>query len=576
MIYFDNKEFKQQGYNTYILYKHLSLKYSSESAKKIINQNHDKLAGIAKALGKEDITFFCLYFLQDIFVVKDSNEARELSPTHYQVWELLQQTFVEDKLDKLNIVLSRGMAKTTIGDLALTIWLVSYQKSKFTLIGAKKDTDAQQFTESIKKVFQENKMIIDNFGSLIDKKNKNNANEIEFSNGMYIRACGSGTSVRGFNFKGIRPSVFVGDDYQSEIDILTEDARNKKYDKWCKEIEKVGDTAVYRNGKKIKSATKIISIGTVLHKDCLISQLSRNRDYYTFLRQAIILKESETVDDIFESDLWLECKRIYYDDKIEDSKVKAKEFYNKNKKNMRFPILWVEKWDLFEDIAISFWENRQAFMSEMQNNAGSIGEKWVKSNRTQPTIEIEANDFIKTMLTVDPAGIKNKKRGDHFAFVVGSTAKNDFKYIRKGEILHFITFDEYINHIIGILKEFEDITHVAIEKNTYMGLDVDKLKEEISKDDELSRRNLTFINEQTFKNKDEKISTIVDDINNGRIIFDEERVMREAIEQMMEFQGQKYTMHDDFIDCIAEFSLRIENIEVVENLVLMDRRLFGF
>lgn len=573
MIYYDKKEFTQANYNAYILLKHLAKKYGKETALAMLKKNQTKMNEIAKALGKEDITFFCLYFLQDIFVVKDNNEARELSPTHYQVWELLQQTFVEDKLDKLNIVLSRGMAKTTIGDLALTIWLVCYQKSKFTLIGAKKDTDAQQFTESIKKVFQENKMIIDNFGNLIDKKNKNNANEIEFSNGMYIRACGSGTSVRGFNFKGVRPSVCIMDDFQSEVNILTEDAREKTYSKWCKEIEKVGDTAVYRNGKKIKSATKIISIGTVLHKNCLISQLSRNKDYYTFLRQAIILKDDESVDDIFESNLWLQCKALYFDDKLEDSKAHAKEFYEINKENMKFPILWEEKWDLFDDIAISFWENRSAFMSEMMNDASSIGEKWFKSNRTQPTVEIEEHDFIKTMLTVDPAGIKNKKRGDHFSFVVGSTSQNDFKYIRKGEILHFVTFDEYINHVIKILKEFEDITHVAIEKNTYMGLDLDKLKEEIAKDDELCRRNLTFINEQTFKNKDEKISTIVDDINNGRIIFDEARVMSEAIEQMMEFQGQKYTTHDDFIDCVAELCSRIDKIEIRTKMKFLNRNL---
>ena len=50
-------------------------------------------------------------------------------------------------------------------------------------------------------------------------------------------------------------------DYQSEDDILTEDARTKKYNRWTKEVEQVGDKAVFRNGKKIKSATKIIAIG---------------------------------------------------------------------------------------------------------------------------------------------------------------------------------------------------------------------------------------------------------------------------------------------------------------------------
>ena len=72
---------------------------------------------------------------------------------------------------------------------------------------------------------------------------------------------GSGTSVRGSNWHGIRPSVFIGDDFQDVKNILTDAARDKQYNKWTTEIEQVGDKAVYRNGKKIKVATKIIAIG---------------------------------------------------------------------------------------------------------------------------------------------------------------------------------------------------------------------------------------------------------------------------------------------------------------------------
>lgn len=576
LIYYDNKEFTQAEYNTYILYKYLSKQYSQEIAIKIIKQNQDKLSDIAIALGEKDIAFFCLYFLQDIFVVKDTNEARNLSKDHYHLWEIANKTFIDDEIDKVNIICPRGFAKTTIFDLAIAIWLICYKKSKFTLIGAKKDDDATQFVDSIKKVFKENGFIIDNFGQLIDnKKFKVNANEIEFTNGMYIRAVGSTSSVRGANFKGIRPTAVIADDYQDEKDILTEDAREKKYNRWTKEIEQVGDKAVYRKGKKIKSATKIISIGTVLHKDCLMSRLSRNNDYYTVLKRAILLEKGQTVEDILESPLWLQCKKIYFDDKSDNPKEEAKKFYEEHYKEMKFPVLWEEKWDCFNDLTIPYWENRISFMSELMNDATSIGEKWFKSNRTQPTGEIEEHTFIKTILTIDPAGIKNKKSGDYFAFVVESLAHNDFKYVRKGEILHFVSFEEYIKHICDILKEFEDITHVCIEKNTYMGLDVDKLKEFIANDENLCNRQFEFINEMQKKNKDEKISTVVDSINNGRIIFDEDRVMKEAIEQMMDFQGQLYTLHDDFIDCLAEASNRLDSIEVIGKLQIFDIRKLG-
>ncbi len=89
----------------------------------------------------------------------------------------------------------------------------------------------------------------------------------------------------------------------------------------------------------------------------------------------------------------------------------------------------------------------------------------------------------------------------------------------------------------------------------------------------LRNRSITIINEHQKKNKDDKISTLIPYINKGQIIFAEED--SDFTEQVVDFRGQKYSVHDDAPDITAEFSLRIENIEVVENVVLLDRRKFG-
>ncbi len=558
MIYYDGLEFDNNNlYDVYILKKYLIKHYGEKTAIKLIKKNNINV--LAKALGEIDIAFFCLYFLQDIFVVKDSNEARELSKDHYELWQVANECFIQDEYDKLNIICPRGFAKTTIFDLAISIWLVCYKKSKFTLIGAKKDDDATQFVDSIKKVFNENQRVISTFGKLIDRKNfKVNANEIEFSNGMYIRAVGSASSVRGANFKGIRPTVVIADDYQDEKDILTEETREKKYNRWTKEIEQVGDKAVYRKGKKIKAATKIVSIGTVLHLDCLMSRLSRNRDYHTILKRAIILEEGQTVDDIFNSDLWRECKKIYFNDSLEDSKKEAEKFYNQHKTKMKFNVLWEEKWYCFKDLAIPYWENRLSFMSELMNDATSIGEKWFKSILTKSKEEIEDHKFIKTMLCVDPAST-TKKKSDYTAMVVGSVATNGFKYMRE-LVLNKLEFNDYCQKVIDILIAYPDITHIYIEKNTYQGADVVKIKELISKHPILKKRTLIFINEMQRKNKDEKISTIIDPINNGQVIFVDDN--KEFIDLILDFQGQAYTQHDDSTDITAECVNRLDNIKI--------------
>ena len=75
------------------------------------------------------------------------------------------------------------------------------------------------------------------------------------------------------------------------------------------------------------------------------------------------------------------------------------------------------------------------------------------------------------------------------------------------------------------------------------------------------------------KNKDDKISTIVPAVNNGTFIFAEED--EEFIEQLMEFAGQKFTVHDDAADVSAEFWLKIDEIKVIKKVKFLNRKLFG-
>ena len=578
MIYFDDIEFANDNkYSIYLIDKYLK-KYFPK------NQNNIKQKylpnEVAKVIGEKDITFFSLYFLRTTFIPSDDNSARELCEEHYKIWKVLSEAFVQDLYDKLNIVEPRGLAKSTICDKTLAIWLHCYKKSKFTLLGAKTADDAEQFLNSIKKEFLENELIKDVFGNLIDLKGKKpnskdyykvNSGEIEFTNDTYIRAVGSTTSVRGANWGGVRPTVVIADDYQSEVDVITEDAREKKWNRWCKEVEEVGDTAVFRKGKKVKSATKFVSIGTVLHIDCLISKLSRNRDYHTIINRAVLLEDGQTIDDIFESDLWLECKKIYFDDKIEDPQIQARKFYEKHIDEMKYPLLWEEKWDFFSDIAVKYWTNRKSFMSEKMNDASTLGVRWFKAIRTQAEEEIEDHTFLKTMLCVDPAG-EQSRRSDFFAMAVGSLGENDFKYIRK-MILAKMSYKQYCQTVIDLLKEYTDITHLYIEKNTYLGADVTTITEMIDKDYELKRRNIIILNEMSRKNKDERISTIIEEVNNGQLVFNNNN--KDFTQQILDFQGTAYSPHDDAPDIIAELSRRLIEIEVKNIIRIMDRRKLG-
>jgi len=562
-------------YNRQLILKYLLQLYGEEKTKQILKKNKsiDSIygkGGIAWGLGKRSIEFFCLFYLQDTFVPKPNNTARTLAPIHYDIWQELQQMFVEDEFDKLAIAINRGCAKTTVLNFALSVWAHCYKISIYTLVCGKTEQDAIEFIAQTRQAFEENEYIKYTFGNLIDSRNYTvNKLELELANKTKIQAISSVSSPRGKKYNNVRPSIIIADDYQGKSDIITEEAREKKYRMWIEDSNYAGDKAVYRDGKKIKTATKFIVIGTIMHRDCFMSRILRNPNYKSIIKRVVEFD----VDDYFNSGLWEEFKRIYFNNSLPDSKAYAKEFYYQHEADMKYKTIWPDKYNCL-DLAIDYYEDPTAFKLEMMNDASKIGEKWFKSNRTMPKEQVEDNNFLKTMLCIDCAGVKNvnKSKSDYFALVVGSLADNDFKYIRYGQLLKFNEFDEYINHVIKLLKDFLQITHVYIEKNTYNGLDVDQIKQAIEKDKDLSDRNIEFINEMQRQNKDQKISTIVSDVDNGRIIFCAERVSQEFINQIMDFQGQNYSLHDDAPDIVAEFSNRINEIEIIYKLEFLDKR----
>ena len=560
--------------NRRLLFQYLKKLYGSVRAKEFMAENHNNLfgfQGLAWAVGKRSIAFFCKYFLQDTFTPKPGNVARTLAPVHYELWEQAEKMFITDEFDKFGAAEPRGIAKTTIMDFAVSTWLHAYEISPYTLVCGKVEQDATDFIATTRQAFEENQYIIKGFGKLIDTRNcVVNKLELELANHTKIQAISSTSSIRGKKYGNDRPFCIIADDYQGKSDIITQESRDKKYRTWMDDAKFAGDEAVIRDGVKIKMATKFIVLGTILHRDCFMSRILVNKEYKCIIRKAVLVDD---VDELYTTGLWAQFKLIYFSDIYEDAEAAAKEFYYQHESEMQYPISWPDKWDC-ANLAIAYYTDEISFKQELQNDASKIGVKNFKTTVNQSAIEIESHKFIKTMLCMDPAGTdnKNKKKEDFYGFLVGSLADNGFKYARKSEILK-IEFDGYMKHTLKLLTDYKDITHICVEKNTYMGADVIKIKELIALDDNLKYRRFTFINEMQQKNKDEKINTIVSDVNNGRIIFNEEDV--EFQDQILDFAGQNFSEHDDAPDIAAEFSNRINAINVASVIKVMDRRLLG-
>jgi len=583
--------------NKWLLYHYLKKTFldiglSDEEAEiktdEIILKNSKNLFGyhgLAWQLGSENLEFFCLYFLQDIYLPKEDNAAAPMAEVHHEMWRDIQESVIGTGPEQLGRVVSRGTGKSAFGTLGPSCWVAAYKHKTYVLICSDIGSTAEKFIKDIKDNMIDNEYIESAFGKMLDDKNRDficNSTQLEFTNRTFIEAISSSSPMRGRKYRNTRPDLIILDDYQSEDDVRTEEARTKKWKKYSDDVKFAKQRPVKRDGKVIKKGTVLLAWGTQQHKECFYSRLLKSatwkfKKYKGVLIDDFINEKGEKVNGLdyyFSHGQWKEFSNILHDFKNENRLEDAKEFYYKNEKDMQFPTLWSEFWDCLE-LALDYFENPNSFKQEVQGDVDSIGEKYFKRVNTEPRKIIETHEFIKTMLCVDPAA-SGGANNDYCAFLVGSEGSNTNKYARKAKLEKINArkeFDKYIQKMIDYLLEYEDITHINIEKNTFNGADANQLEKAINEHPILKYRNITIINEMQRRNKDDKISTIVPYVNNGAFIFPEED--KEFIEQLMEFAGQKFTVHDDAADVSAEFWLKIDEIKVVRRVQLLDRRLFG-
>ncbi|AGK97637.1 hypothetical protein [Clostridium pasteurianum] len=595
IIKFDNIEFNDNDqFNRYLLYKYLKQEYISNNltedeaeqiSYQLILKYKDNLFGkngLSYQLGKRNLKFFCMYYLQQIFC---GHGCATIAPIHRKLWKEIQDIILYQHIDQKGYILPRGTGKSSFGTLAVSIWTACYGTKKMIVICSSTGKLAKKFLSQIKETIQGNKFIEKSFDTLInikDRNFKNNEDVLQLSNDTQIEAYGSESSLRGVKNEklNMRPDLILLDDYQdSKIDVKTEQGRDNKWDRYSSDLKYCKQRTLRNDdGDIIVNGTVILAFGTIQHQEDFYMRLYNSLTWSFTLEKGVLV---DNIDELFEQDLWQEYKNILKDTSIKNDDIrvkKAKDFYISHKSEMSYPVLWESFWDKTE-LAKDYFENPSKFKQEVQSDLNSIGTKLFTTIISKPKDYIEDRKFSKCILGIDPAGITNKntKKADSFAFcVLGKSG--EIKYVRKGELLKFnnnsaIGYEEYIQHTLQLLRDFPEISVVYVEKNTYGGFDVNKMKDYISKDSILSNRDIQWVNEGQHKNKDDKIQTIVSDINMGKIIFNTED--KDFIEQIHEFAGCNFSEHDDAPDILSEVSRRIDDIQILYKVTSMDiRKLF--
>lgn len=539
--------------------------YGDEAGDYLFNRYRDHLFdyhGLAWTLGKKSFRYFCSVFLYNL-LFDYSGDNIPLSKKHYQIWDELQDVMLNRNNTRNCYVFPRSFGKSTTITIPLALWAALYCIHPFVVVDSATEKQAENFINTMKIQIEDNHLIKSCFGDVINKELKYNASEIELDikpQRSKIQCVSSTSSVRGINYGSFRVGLLILDDAQDEKQITT--------DKACADLN-----ARINNGilKALQNKNNhVVALGTVQRKGDLYDTLLHSTTWKSHTEKCILVDD---IDEYFRTSKgWQTIRKILRTKNTnENALYDAENYYLEHKQELDFPLIW-NNYDCF-DLALEYFEDSVSFKKERQCDINSLGEKRITSLSAIPAKDIENKEFTNTILSVDPASTANKK-SDYSAFCVLSDTDNHIKYARKC-IIDRLEFNDYIKMILSLLVKYPDINTISIEKQTYSGADVIKLREQIQRIPELMCRPITYINKARTKNKDSRIDTVIPDINMGRIVFNEDDI--DAINQIKEFAGTAYTEHDDMIDCVADAAENIVNLEnTIPKLQVYNLAAFGF
>lgn len=524
--------------------------------------------GLAWSLGKQNFKYFCSIFLYGLLFDYSNKNIVPLSKKHFEIWNEMQDVILNKNNTRNVYVFPRSFGKTTTCSVPVALWCALYGHHPYVMIDSATDKLSSALLSVIKQQLEDNPYIDSCFGKVVDKSNlKYNESEIELDvkpNRSKIQAISSTGGARGFIYASGGTTHRIG---LLILDDAQEDNQVKKPEGRAGFVNKI-DTGLLMGLQN--NNNHVFAFGTPQFNDDVYGTYINSIAWIGKTEKCIQLDD---IDDYFHnSEGWQTIYKILKSKSTNPNALSdAEKYYYDHEEELKFPVIW-ENYNRFA-LAQEYFKNPITFKQERQCDINCLAEKRIKSLSAIPAADIENKEFTNTILSVDPASTANQK-SDYSAFCVLSDTENHIKYARKCEI-DKLEFNDYIKKIISLLVLYPDINTVSIEKQTYSGADVIKLREQIQMIPELVDRPITFINKNRSKNKDNRINTVIPDINMGRIIFNEDDTP--AIDQIKEFAGTAYTLHDDMIDCVADAAENIINIEnEIPKLQVFSLADFGF
>ncbi len=179
---------------------------------------------------------------------------------HRMLFDLTQ----DDKVRFAVAMTFRGSAKSTICTMSYPIWaILGEQQKHFVLIVGKTVEQTKKFIDAIKREFETNTMLQNDFGAVSEETTPWNSTALTFQKyDAQIAGISVEQSMRGVRFKHYRPDVLILDDIEDTASVRMQESRDKLEDWFNSDLLGAGDIG-----------TRVIMIANNLHEDSLPNRI---------------------------------------------------------------------------------------------------------------------------------------------------------------------------------------------------------------------------------------------------------------------------------------------------------------
>lgn len=277
----------------------------------------------------------------------------------------------------------RGAAKSTIRTLLFPLMDLCLAREKYIVILSATLAQATGRLTALAGELKSSSLLTEDFFVESPARKKWSRSRIEW-NGVRIDAYGAGAEIRGISFDGYRPTKIILDDVEHGRLAMKAAGRKQLWEWYTEVVENLGDTY-----------THIEAVGTILHRDSLLTRLLEHPRYEGKIYKSVIGWSNSPR-------LWQEWAKLYTDRTDEKRSETARRYFSRRKKDMLqgTEVLWEEKESYYCLMETLINTGRHAFFKEKQNSPFAK-EGRVFDTSVWPRFKPAAGVFYRVTRTVE-------------------------------------------------------------------------------------------------------------------------------------------------------------------------------